>query len=343
MSGALLDRLAPRHYPTVARLILDAPTAAWVESGEGSPSDNVAAFSRYRFVPRVLVAPSDVRSATTLLGSDVAAPIGIAPVGLQRALYPDGELAMAAGAARAGAVMIVPVNATVPIGEIAAGVPDAALWFQLYNWTDRDALAAVVEEARRAGVRAIVPLVNTPLPVAHTPSQVGFRLPAGVTLAHGAAGHDLDATIDWAWLRWLVEISQLPVVPKGIMHPDDARRAIDAGCPGVLVSNHGGRQVPRSVATLTALESVARAVGDQSEVYLDGGVRSGSDVLIALALGARAVFLGRLACWGLAVGGADGVARVLESVRSELLEDAGMCGVVDLTAIPDGIVVAAPG
>jgi 4-hydroxymandelate oxidase len=343
MSGALLDRLEPRHYPAVARLILDAPTAAWVDSGDGVPSDNVTAFSRYRLLPRVLTGPADVRTAMTLLGTEMRAPIGIAPIGLQRALHPEGEAAMATGAARAGAVMIVPVNATIPIADIAAAAPDAVLWFQLYNWPDRDALAAVVEEAVRAGVRAIVPLVNTPLPVAHTPASIGFRLPAGVSLAHGAAQHGLDATIDWAWLRWLVGISKVPVVPKGLMHPDDARQAIDAGCPALIVSNHGGRQVSRSIATLTALEPVARAVGGQAEVYLDGGVRSGTDVLVALALGARAVFLGRLACWGLAVGGADGVARMLDSVQAELLAEAGMCGVNDVSALPGGLIAAAAG
>jgi 4-hydroxymandelate oxidase len=341
MSGDLLDRLAPHHYPTIARLILDTPTAAWVESGDGSPSDNATAYSRYRLLPRVLTGPSDVRSATTLLGAEVSAPIGIAPIGLQGALHPDGEIAMATGAARAGSVMIVPVNSTTPIPDIAAAAPDAVLWFQLYNWQDRDALAAVVAEAVKAGVRAIVPLVNTPLPVAHTPASIGFRLPAGKSLAHGAGKHDLDATIDWAWLRWLVSTSGVPVVPKGIMHPDDARQAIDAGCPAVLISNHGGRQVSRSIATLTALGPVARAVGDRAEVYLDGGIRSGTDALIALALGARAVFLGRLACWGLAVGGADGVARTLDSVHAELVAEAGMCGVTDLSALPDDLVAAA--
>jgi 4-hydroxymandelate oxidase len=341
MSGALLDRLEPRHYPAVGRLVLDAPTIAWVEAGDGPPSDNVAAFARYRLLPRVLTAPSDVRSATTLLGTAVTAPIGIAPIGLQRALHPDGEVAMAAGAARAGVVMIVPVNATTPVAEVASAASDAALWFQLYNWPDRNALAAVIEEAARAGVKAIVPLVNTPLPVPHTPASAGFRLPAGLSLAHGAAHHDLDATIDWEWLRWLVGVTSLPVVPKGILHPDDAQRAIDAGCPAVIVSNHGGRQVPRSVATLTALVGVAWAVGAQAEVYLDGGVRSGTDVLIALALRARAVFVGRLACWGLAVGGSEGVVRVLESLRAELLAEAGMCGVTDVAEIPDGLIVPA--
>jgi 4-hydroxymandelate oxidase len=341
MSGELLDRLDPRHYPTVARLILDTPTASWVDAGAGEPSDNVAAFSRYRLVPRVLTGPSQVRSATTLLGAEVAAPIGIAPIGLQGALHPEGEVAMATGAAHSGAVMIVPVNSTTAIGDIAAAAPDATLWFQLYNWPDRDALAAVVQEAIAAGVRAIVPLVNTPLPVSHTPSNVGFRLPAGKSLAHGAAQHGLDATIDWAWLRWLVGISSVPVVPKGIMHPDDTRQAIEAGCPGLIVSNHGGRQLARSIATLTALEPVARAAAGRAEVYLDGGVRSGTDALIALALGAHAVFLGRLACWGLAVAGADGVERMLTSVRTELLDEAGMCGVTDLSALPDGLIAAA--
>jgi 4-hydroxymandelate oxidase len=341
MSGSLMDRLDPHHYHAVARLILDAPTAAWVDAGDGPPSDNVAAFSRYRLLARVLSGTPEISTETTLLGTPARMPIGLAPIGVQRALHADGELAMVTGAARAGAVMVVPVNATTPIAEIAAAQPGATLWFQLYNWKDREALERVVDEATVAGAKAIVPLVNTPLPVAHTPPSAGFRLPPGVELAHDAARHDLDATIDWAWLSWLVGMSKVPVVPKGILHPDDARRAVDAGCPAVLLSNHGGRQVPRSVATLSALPAVASAVGGQAQVYLDGGVRSGTDVLIALALGARAVFVGRLACWGLAVGGADGVARVLEMLRTELVEEAGMCGVTDLGSIPDGLLVTA--
>lgn len=158
-------------------------------------------------------------------------------------------------------------------------------------------------------------------------------------LAHGAAAHGLDATLDPDWLEWLAGLSSLPVVPKGVMHPDDARRAVDAGAQGVIVSNHGGRQLPRSVATIDALPAVVEALGDRAEVYLDGGVRSGTDVLIALARGARAVFVGRTACWGLAVGGAEGVRRVLDRLRDQLVLEAATCGVPDLASLPPDLLV----
>jgi len=342
MGDALLDRLDPRHFRDVARMLLSAPVMGWAEAGEGAPSDNPGAFAKFRLVPRVLRDVSAVNTATTILGTPVRTPIGVAPIGIQKALHPLGEIAMAGGVAAAGSLYIMPVNATTPIGEVAAAVPDAPLWLQLYNWPDRDALAGVIKLAEAAGAKAIVPLVNTPLPVSHTPSQVGFRLPVGASLAHGAGDHgELEAKNDFGYISWMAGITSLPIVPKGIMHGDDALRALDAGAKAVIVSNHGNRQVARSQATIDALPGVVAAVGDRAEVYLDGGVRSGTDALIALALGARAVFVARAVCWGLAVGGAAGVARVLDGLTADLASDAGMCGVADVTQLPDGLVVSA--
>jgi 4-hydroxymandelate oxidase len=342
MGDALLDRLDPRHYKEVAKLLLSNPVLGWVESGEGTPSDNPGAFARYRLLPRVLRDVSAVSTATTILGSSLRTPIGIAPMGIQKALHADGEAATARGAAAAGAVFIAPVNATIPIGEITAAAPGANVWLQLYNWRDRDALAGVIAQAEAAGVQAIVPLVNTPLPASHTPASVGFRLPPGVTLAHGAGDQgELAANNDFGYLEWMAGITSLPIVPKGIMHPDDAVRALDSGARAIIVSNHGNRQVASSVPTIAALPAVVRAVGDRAEVYHDGGVRSGTDALIALALGARAVFVGRAVAWGLAVGGADGVARVLDAFTAELALEAGMCGVTDIAQLPDDLVVTA--
>ncbi|CAN5800629.1 alpha-hydroxy acid oxidase [soil metagenome] len=334
MSDQLLSRLDPCHYPMLARLVLPGPVSAWIDSGTAPPADEVAAFAQRRLLPRVLVDVREVDLGTHLLGEAVAAPFGVAPVAAQRVLPPNGEVATARAAARAGVVAILPVNATTSVTEVAAAAPDAHLWLQLYNWADRDALASVVADAERAGVRALVPLVNTPVAVAHVAPSAGFRLPEGLTFAHGAAGQDLDAGMDPAYLRWLADLTSLPVVAKGVLHPDDARRAVDAGARAILVSGHGGRQLPRSMAPLDALEGVVRGVGSDAEVYLDGGVRNGSDVLIALALGARAVFLGRLVCWGLAVGGEEGVFRVLEALRAELASNAALCGLADLHAVP---------
>ena len=323
---------------------MDTPTFEWIRSGSGSEfgGDNEAAFARRRLRPSVLVDVSDVRTETTLLGASVSVPVMVGPMGLQRAVHPDGELAMAAGAARAGSLFIVAVNATTSIEEIAAAQPKLPLWFQLYNWDDRDALAGVIARAEAAGCRAIVPLVNTPIGVNHTSAKIGFRLPAGAKFAHFESSPGLIASNTWEYLAWLRSVTSLPIVPKGIMTAADAARAVDAGAAGIIVSNHGGRQLARSISTLDALADVVQGAGG-AEVYLDGGVRSGGDVLIALALGARAVLVGRPVMWGMALGGADGVARVLDDLRIGLAEDAGMCGIADIAAVPRDLVVDAIG
>ena len=339
MTDALLARIDPDDYREVARLVLDTPTFEWIRSGSGPDfdGDNETAFRRHRLRPRVLVDVTEVRTATTVLGAEVASPVVIGPMGLLKAVHPQGELAMAAGAAAAGNLYIVAVNATTSIEDIAAAQPGLPLWFQLYNWDDPDALAGVIGRAEAAGCRAIVPLVNTPLGASHTSARIGFRLPAGARFAHFETSPGLVPSNTWDYLRWLRSVTSLPIVPKVIMTRDDAARAVDAGADALMVSNHGGRQLGRSIATLDALpEVVAGAAG--VEVYLDGGVRSGTDVLIALALGARAVVVGRPVMWGLAVGGGDGVTRVLDGLREALAEDAGMCGIADVADVPADLI-----
>ena len=333
MTDPLVARLPPQTYREIARHLLDRPTYGWIESGSGDAfeSDNEAAFGRRRLRPRVLVDVSAVSTATTVLGASIAAPVVIGPMGLQRAVHPDGELAMAAGAARAGSLFIVAVNATTSIEDIAASAPGLPLWFQLYNWDDRAVLAGVIARAEAAGCKAIVPLVNTAIGVNHTSPQLGFRLPAGARFAHFETSPGLTAANTWEYLDWLRSVTSLPIVPKGIMTRADAARAVDAGVDGIIVSNHGGRQLGRSLSTLDALPDVVAGAGGK-EVYLDGGVRTGGDILVALALGARAVLVGRPVMWGLAVGGADGVTRVLDTFRQELADDAGLCGLADATA-----------
>jgi 4-hydroxymandelate oxidase len=344
MSDSLVARLDPHVYHDVARHLLDTPTYEWIRSGSGSgfDGDNEAAFRRHRLRPSVLVDVSEVRTATTVLGAPIAAPVMIGPMGLLRAVHPEGELAMATGAAQAGSLLAVAVNATTSIEDIAAAAPGLPLWFQLYNWDDRDALATIIARAEAAGCKAIVPLVNTPIGVNHTSPRLGFRLPAGARFAHFDTSPGLIASNTWEYLSWLRSVTSLPIVPKGIMTAGDASRAVDAGASAILVSNHGGRQLERSISTLDALADVvlgARGV----EVYLDGGVRRGGDILVALALGARAVMIGRSAMWGLAVGGAEGVARVLDGFRAELADDAGLCGLADVTDVRRDLVADAIG
>lgn len=342
MTDPLVARLTPHAYREVARHLIDTPVYEWIRSGSGEDfdGDNEAAFRRRRLRPSVLVDVSSVRTGTEVLGAPIAAPVMVGPLGLQRAAHPEGELAMARGAAAAGSLLIVAVNATTSIEDIAAAAPELPLWFQLYNWDDRAAVAALIARVEAAGCRAIVPLVNTPIGVDHTSPLLGFRLPAGARFAHFETSPGLTGSNTWEYLEWLRSVTSLPIVPKGIMTSADARRAVDAGAAGIIVSNHGGRQLERSISTLDALADVVEGAGT-AEVYLDGGVRTGGDILVALALGARAVLVGRPVMWGLAVGGAQGVARVLDTMRQELADDAGLCGVADVATVPRDLVVDA--
>ena len=346
MSASLIDRLDPGAFAEVAHHVLDRPTYDWIASGSGdaqSLHDNSAGYSRWRLRPSVLVDVATVSTKTSLLGTEVGTPIGVAPMGLQKAIHPDGELAMGDGVARAGGLVIAAVNATVSVADVAKANPGLPFWLQLYNWDDRAALGGVIELAEEAGCKAIVPLVNTPIGVSHTPWHVGFRgVPGGTKFAHFQTSPELTPSNTWEYLEWLAGRTSLPIVPKGIMTGEDAGRAIDAGAKGILVSNHGGRQLSRSLATIDALPDVVAGAAGRAEVYVDGGIRTGTDVLIALALGARAAFVGRQIAWGLALGGGDGVHRVLENMRQTLADDAGLCGIADVTAIPAGVVVRGP-
>lgn len=325
----------------MARMILDEPTSAWIDSGtrhEGKLSADLDAFRQWRIRPRVLVDVAEVSLDVDLAGARAGVPVLVGPLGLQRAVHPQGETGLALGASAHGAITIVSANTSTSIEAIAEGAPDATLWFQLAPWADRESTAALVDRLAAAGVGALVPLVNGPVAAAHVPASAGFRLPPGVAPVHTPAREGMDPTATADYLVWLASITELPIIPKGIMHPDDARRAVDAGARGVIVSNHGGRQLGRAVGTLDALPAVADAVGESAEVYLDGGVRSGSDVLVALALGARAVVVGRLMAWALAVGGADAVERALDVLRSELSEAAALSGVARVRETPRDLV-----
>jgi 4-hydroxymandelate oxidase len=330
------ERLHPRWFPDVARMILDRPTWEWVNAGSapgGEVSADLRAYRGREVVPRVLLDVSDINLTVTVAGEELHLPMMIAPMGLQRALHPEGESGLARATAEMGTVTVVAASTSIPIEEIAAAVPEASLWLQLPNWAHRASLQALIERAVACGVRALVPLVNAPVPAAHVSPEVGFRLPAGVTPAHLPATDGMDATRGFEFIEWLVAQTSLPVIPKGIMHPMDARQAVDAGARAIIVSNHGCRQLPSAVGTLDALPRVVDEVGHEVDVVIDGGVRSGSDVLVALASGARAVLLGRPMAWALAVGGSAGVIHSLTTMREELVEVAALSGVTNLAAV----------
>ncbi len=300
---------------------------------------NVEAFRRRRFLPRVFVDVARVDTRTTLLGREVSLPIGVSPVAAQGLADPEGELPTARAAAAAGAMFCLSTVSSRSLEEVAGAVPAGApRWFQLYVNEDARFTRRLVERAEAAGYEAIVLTADLPvLGYREREKRRGWELDVPLGNFLGAEGDraagdaerdgqvDLDRLLDtrhvsmtWEGLATIRGWTSLPLVVKGILHPDDARLAVEHGAAAVIVSNHGGRQLDRSPAALDALEAVAAAVAGRTEVYLDGGLRRGSDALVALALGARAVFAGRPFVFGLGADGQAGVERVFTILREEL-------------------------
>lgn len=320
---------------------------------------NRAAFDRFVLLHRVLVDVSRVDTATRVLGSPVSMPILLAPTAYHRLADPEGETATARGAGAAGTLMVSSTLSTCTLEAIAAAA-SGPLWFQLYVYRDRSLTERLTARAERAGYKALVLTVDTPrLGRRERDVRSGFRLPAGVTIANLAgegerrqswdaqgsmaayANEQLDPSLTWESVDWLRRVTRLPLVLKGVMRADDAARAVDAGVEGVWVSNHGGRQLDAEEATLLALPGVVEAVRGRAEIYIDGGFRRGTDVLKALALGARAALIGRPYLWGLAAAGEPGVRRVLELLREELALAMALSGLPDIAAIDRSFVLSA--
>lgn len=349
--------LSPQDLQRQACAVLPEAVADFIAGGAGDELTlhrERQAFDEYVFVPRVLTGGREPDLRVSLLGSRVSLPVGVAPMAYQRLVHPGGEVATVGGAAAAGALTVVGTLSSTTL-EDCAETADGPLWFQLYWLRDRDLTASLVHRAEAAGYRAIVLTVDAPrlgrrrrdernglgLPVEVAPANLsGPYRPAAsapgssALAAHAAATH--DATIGWSDLAWLRSLTRLPLVLKGVLSVPDAERAVREGVDGIIVSSHGGRQLDRATTALHALPDIARAVGGRIEVYMDGGVRQGADVLTALALGARAVFVGRPVLWGLALDGADGVTGVLDRIREELTHTmllAGRSGLADLTGL----------
>ena len=335
---------------------MEPKAANYVGAGAGSEDTiraNAAAFRRWRTVPRMLRDVAERDLSTTVLGTAMPAPLLLAPIGVQAILDPDGELATARAAAAVGVPMIASTNSHFTMEEIAAaGGPEAPRWFQLYWPNDRELAASFVGRAEAAGYGAIVLTVDTFIPGSKPRDlqQAGLPFLNGMGVAiyfqdpvfraaleqtpeedQGAAtGHFLGVqahpSLSWDDLAWLREQTSLPILVKGIQHVDDAREAVARGVDGIVVSNHGGRQVDGAIASLDALPPIAEAVGDELAILFDSGVRGGTDVLKALALGADAVCLGRPYVWGLALGGQAGVEAVLKMVLGEFDLTMALCG-----------------
>ena len=317
-------RLADFEPP--AREALTGEVYDYVAGGswdEITLAENMAAWRRRRLRPRVLVDVARVTTATTLLGAPCAQPLAIAPMAEQGLLHADGEVATARAAAAAGVPLILSTLSTRPLEEVAAAAPDATRWFQLYTQADERLTRDSVERAAAAGYGAIVVTVDLPvIGYRERDRRNGFVAPGpwdrAFSVRGASAGHE-PGTLTWRDLEPIRSWAPgLPLVIKGILHAEDARLAVEHGADAIVVSNHGARQLDRVAAPVDVLEEVVAAVAGRCEVWVDGGVRRGLDVAIALALGARGVLLGRPVLWALAAGGEAGVARALEIVREEL-------------------------
>ena len=316
----------------LAEQIVDPAAWGYIAGGAGDERTlrwNREAFSRCRLRFRVLVDVSDVVTETTVLGIPVSMPVLVAPMAYQAIAHQEAELATAKGAADAGTLMCLSTVATATPADVAASAPDAPRWLQLYVFKDRSVSEEIAAQAVEAGFGAIVLTADLPVVgVRDREIRTRFDTPEADVPAYRAARERmasddpalqlLDAGVEWGYVAELRERFGVPVVVKGLVTAEDARLACEHGAAAVVVSNHGGRQLDGSIASLEALPEVVEAVAGRAEVYLDGGVRRGTDVVTALALGARAVLVGRPVLYGLALGGAKGVSQVLEILRDEV-------------------------
>lgn len=314
------------EYEAPARRAMDPGAWDYYAGGSGdeiSLTDAPASWNRIRLRPRVLVDVSRRSLSTTAFGRELRHPIIVAPTAAHDLAHPDGELASFHGAAAADALFVLSTISSVPLERVAEVAPDAPRWFQLYAAEERDAAGILVQRAAAAGYGAVVVTVDLPLPGnRERDRRSGFVLHMGVHLPpeqptdeRGIVELPTFALDDLAWLR---SVCPVPLIAKGILRADDAVRAVEAGCDGIWVSNHGGRQLDTSIAPADALPEVVEAVRGRALVVVDGGVRRGIDVLKGLALGADLVAVGRPVLWGLAAAGSAGVQHVLEMLRDEL-------------------------
>jgi len=346
----LAKLLTVAEFEAIARERLPAGAYVYVSGGSGDERtmrDNIEAFTRWQFIPRVLVDTTRRDLSTTLLGRDVALPVGIAPFALQGLLHPEGEVATARAATSANIFMALSMGANRTIEEVGAAAR-CPLWFQPYLFDDRVYMSELVERAERAGYVALCLTVDSPVSGRRDGAlRVPATLPDGMTWANmppelrRPSGSWLRGGEAWSWddVDRIRDATRLGLVVKGILHPDDAVKAVEHGARAIVVSNHGGRQLDDSIASLDALPAIVDAVAGRAEVVLDGGVRRGIDVLKALALGARAVLIGRATAWGLSVGGQAGVERVLELLRVELSVAMAIAGVTSVKDVPRALLV----
>lgn len=347
MSNATLADIS--ELEELARKVLPISTYDFFAGGaddEETLRDSVVAWRHLSLRPHVLRDVSDVTTATSILGSSFASPIGVAPMAFQGLVHPEGEIGMARGVAGAQMLVTISSRASMELARIGAAAPTAPKWFQIYIMRDRARTLDLVLEAKATGFTAIVLTVDMPVVARRMRDVVnGFSRPDCISsgprrelteLRDGASAQDPAMSVDD--IAWLRDASGLPIVVKGVVRGDDAIRCVDAGASAIWVSAHGGRQLDGCIATPAALIDVADAVSSRCEVYVDGGIRRGVDVLRALALGANAAFIGRPAIWALVHGGAQTVTTVLQQIDAELKLAMALCGARDLSELTRDLV-----
>ncbi|HKH13680.1 MAG TPA: alpha-hydroxy acid oxidase [Solirubrobacterales bacterium] len=332
-----------------AAAVLEQGPYGYFAGGAGDEvtvEDNVRAWRRIAIRPRVLVDVSERDPSTTLLGRPRPHPVVVAPTAYHRLAHPDGEEATARGAATAESIFCLSSLATARPADVAAAAPDGTRWFQLYVFKDRAVSHELLQAATESGYEAIVITVDMPvlgirerdvrsqyvIPDALASPGVGAKERSGA-MSLLQIGDLIDASLTWSDVEEFASSCDLPVLVKGVLTPEDARLAAEHGAAGVVVSNHGGRQLDTVATGTEALPAVVEAVGDRMDVIVDGGIRRGTDVLKALALGARAVMVGRPVIWGLAVDGEDGVRAVLELILAEFDVALALSGVPQASAL----------
>jgi 4-hydroxymandelate oxidase len=345
-------------FEPAARAVLPQGIYDYIAGGsedEAALRGNREAFARYRFRFKVLASTDHTDLSSELFGQRFRMPVHLAPTAIQRMAHPDGELAAYRAASEAGIAYALSTLSSAAIEEVAAAA-SGPRWFQLYMHTERAVSASFVERAVDAGYSAILLTVDLPKTGRRERDiRNAFSLPQGLRYANldarGSAatadGPDpfaqnvnanANPSLGWADLEWLVARTSLPVMVKGVVRPEDARHAVDAGARGLIVSNHGGRQLDYAIASLDALPEVVDAVGRDVPVLMDGGVRRGTDVLKALSLGAKGVLIGRPVLYALAVGGADAVSRMLAMLREEIEVSMTLLGVRRLSELSNDLV-----
>jgi (S)-2-hydroxy-acid oxidase len=324
--------------------------------------ENRDAYSRLRIMPKILIDVSKIDTKTTILGDAVASPICIAPTAMQQMAHPDGEIATSRASAKTNTLMTLSSWSTIALEDVASAAPTGLRWFQLYVYKDRVVTLDLVKRAERAGYKAFAVTVDTPI-LGRREADIRnrFALPSHLTMGNfkgkggshssgtksaGSTGSGLasyvsqliDQTLTWSDIAWLRKNTTLKIVVKGVMTAQDALIALENGVDGIWISNHGARQLDTVPATIEVLPEIVRAVNGRCEVYLDGGIIRGTDVLKALALGARAVFIGRPVLWGLTHSGEEGVTNVLKLLNDEFALAMKLTGAVNLSELKPSLI-----